>query len=51
MVDKFKGLEGKIREELAKETDARKIEAFKQVLVWIKELNDMEVLELRHMIS
>jgi hypothetical protein len=51
MVDKFRGLEGKIRIALEKETDTCKIEAFNQVLDWIKDLNNIEVFELRQMIS
>jgi len=57
MIDKFKGLEGKVRKELERiqnstlapsEQWAQKVgqmNAYDQVLKWIKELNDMEIVE------
>jgi hypothetical protein len=56
MVDKFRGLEGKVRKELEKlknEPDRNRaaIEAYEHVLGWISELNNMEVLEQRQMVA
>jgi hypothetical protein len=56
-MDKFKGLEGKIRKEIKKleaidggscgpfSNKRDKIETLEQVLKWIKELNDLEIVE------
>jgi hypothetical protein len=61
MIDKFAGLEGKVRKELeriqnsvlaANEQWAKKVgqmDAYEQVLKWIKELNEMEILENKRM--
>jgi hypothetical protein len=63
MVDKFKGLEGRITKEIENLKNkpessteqfprrAGMVDAYEQVLKWIKELNNMEVLEQRQMVS
>jgi hypothetical protein len=62
MVDKFKGLEGRITKEIEvlkskpeslSEQFSRRagmVDAYEQVLKWIRELNNMEVLEQRQMV-
>ena len=55
MIDKFKGLEGKIRRDLevlkkTPESNVVAIEVYERILQWIKELNALEVVEQRQMI-